>query len=358
MSSEHVSYWTKHPVVDAAETKSVGPVGPLPLQDSRLPTGFEWVTLTPTDIPMISAFLAKHYVRDEAVALVYKVPILRWYFSNPGGAVLLGVRNTQNGKLLAFVSSIQYPMRFRDTRLQPVAVNFLCLHSKLRSRRLVPVLIQELVTRSKAKFKQADQAIYTSGSVLPGRISSPQYYHRYLTPAHLVQCGFATERKGEEELPAQTSSHSWRRVSQAEELERIRAGMEPSPVGPDFDAKRFRHWHQSRKGVIDTFVHTTGAVISGYWLDLWMHQKEVPLRAFYVFFMTPKCAHVPRPQVDELMIRLRNAGGNLVQCLNIRSNPGILTRWGFASLSSQLHYYMYNWQCPPVRNEDLGVVLV
>lgn len=361
--ADHVSYWTKHPVVDASDAHATGPVGPLSLRTlsltrSLLPPGFEWVTLSPNDVADICDFLKKHYVRDEAVALVYNVALLRWYFSSPGGAVLLGVRNARNHKLLAFVSSIMYPMRFREASLSPVAVNFLCLHSKLRSRRLVPLLIQELVKRSKAKFRRADQAIYTSGAVLPGLICSPQYYHRYLTPARLVETGFATERKGESELPRHASTNTWSRVCQPDVLERIRVALSASSVGPDFDASRFRHWHLSRKGVIDTFLHTNGAVVSGYWLDLYMHQKEQSLKAYYVFFMTPTCSQVAKPEVEELMVRLRNAGGNLVQCLNIRGHPAVLTQWGFSALSSRLHYYMYNWKCPPVRNRELGVVLV
>ena len=49
-------------------------------------------------------------------------------------------------------------------------VNFLCVHKKLRSKRLAPVLIKEVTRR--INLSNVWQAIYTGGVVLPTPIGT------------------------------------------------------------------------------------------------------------------------------------------------------------------------------------------
>lgn len=48
-------------------------------------------------------------------------------------------------------------------------INYLCIHKKLRSKRLAPVLIQEITRR--VRRTGIFQAIYTSGQLLPKPIT-------------------------------------------------------------------------------------------------------------------------------------------------------------------------------------------
>ncbi|MBM6386408.1 MAG: hypothetical protein JSY10_20840 [Paenibacillus sp.] len=49
-------------------------------------------------------------------------------------------------------------------------INFLCVHKKLRSKRLAPVLIKEITRRS--HVEGIFQAAYTAGVVIPKPIST------------------------------------------------------------------------------------------------------------------------------------------------------------------------------------------
>ena len=75
-----------------------------------------------------------------------------------------------------FVDSEYYVKSILHISLYPVSVirtseiNFLCVHKKLRSKRLAPVLIKE-VTRQ-VPLTGVFQAIYTAGTVLPGVVST------------------------------------------------------------------------------------------------------------------------------------------------------------------------------------------
>lgn len=51
---------------------------------------------------------------------------------------LVGVVDSRNGKLFAFISAVPVTLRVRGTTMGVAEVNFLCIHKKLRSRRLAP----------------------------------------------------------------------------------------------------------------------------------------------------------------------------------------------------------------------------
>lgn len=68
-------------------------------------------------------------------------------------------------------------------------VNFLCVHKRIRSKRLAPVLIKEITRR--VNRNDGWQAIYTAGVSIPTPITKAVYYHRSLNPKKLVEIDFA-----------------------------------------------------------------------------------------------------------------------------------------------------------------------
>ena len=54
-----------------------------------------------------------------------------------------------------------------------VEINFLCVHKKLRSKRLAPVLIREITRR--VNCQGIFQAVYTAGVVLPKPVGTCRY---------------------------------------------------------------------------------------------------------------------------------------------------------------------------------------
>lgn len=54
----------------------------------------------------------------------------------------LGVRVTSNRKLVGFITGIPATVRVNTASVSMVEINFLCVHKKLRSKRLAPVLIK------------------------------------------------------------------------------------------------------------------------------------------------------------------------------------------------------------------------
>ena len=70
-----------------------------------------------------------------------------------------------------------------------VEINFLCVHKKLRSKRMAPVLIKEITRR--VNMEGIFQATYTAGVLLPKPVAACRYWHRSLNPKKLVDIEFS-----------------------------------------------------------------------------------------------------------------------------------------------------------------------
>lgn len=99
------------------------------------------------------------------------------------------MRATQSRKLVAFISGIPMKLRVRENVLDSAEVNFICVHKRLRSKRMAPVLIREVTRR--VNLEGIWQAIYTAGVVLPKPVSTCRYFHRALDWQKLYEIGFS-----------------------------------------------------------------------------------------------------------------------------------------------------------------------
>jgi len=92
----------------------------------------------------------------------YPIDFLRWILCPPNYVPSwhIGIRLTTNKKLVAFISGIPVKMMVHGTEVKMAEINFLCIHKKLRTNRMAPVLIKEVTRR--VNLKKIWQAIYTA----------------------------------------------------------------------------------------------------------------------------------------------------------------------------------------------------
>jgi glycylpeptide N-tetradecanoyltransferase len=82
----------------------------------------------------------------------------------------VGVRAAKSGKLVGFITAIPATVRAWRQSFTSVEINFLCVHKKLRAKRLAPVLIKEVTRR--VNVLGVFQAVYTAGAQLPTPVAS------------------------------------------------------------------------------------------------------------------------------------------------------------------------------------------
>lgn len=157
-----------------------------------LPDGFKWETLNINDplvLTELYTLLNENYVEDDDAMFRfdYQPEFLKWALQPPGWLPdwHIGVRVVKSGLLVGFISAIPGRVRIYEKDEQIVEINFLCVHKKLRSKRVAPVLIREVTRR--VNLTGIFQAVYTAGVVLPKPIATCRYWHRSLNPKKLIQ---------------------------------------------------------------------------------------------------------------------------------------------------------------------------
>lgn len=157
-----------------------------------LPNGFKWEALNLNDPLMLTelyTLLNENYVEDDDAMFRfdYQPEFLKWALQAPGWCQdwHIGVRVVKSGLLVGFISAIPGHIRIYEKTEKIVEINFLCVHKKLRSKRVAPVLIREITRR--VNLTGCFHAVYTAGVVLPKPISTCRYWHRSLNPKKLIQ---------------------------------------------------------------------------------------------------------------------------------------------------------------------------
>ncbi|KAF8447571.1 acyl-CoA N-acyltransferase, partial [Boletus edulis BED1] len=197
-------FWATQPVPQLGDQPSTedGYIEPTKaIKDVRqepypLPKDFEWSILDlndPKQIKEVYDLLSLNYVEDDEAAFRFKysAEFLEWALKPPGYKKEwhIGVRVSSNKKLVAFISGVPVTLRVRQNVFCASEINYLCVHKKLRSKRLTPVLIKE-VTRQ-VNLCGIAQAIYTVGLLLPTPVATCRYYHRLINVQKLIDVKFA-----------------------------------------------------------------------------------------------------------------------------------------------------------------------
>ncbi|KAI0108971.1 Glycylpeptide N-tetradecanoyltransferase [Nemania sp. FL0031] len=356
---------------------------PPPLVD-----GFEWATLDLLDdaqLKEVWELLNGHYVEDDEAMFRfnYSTSILKWAMMPPGWKKQWhrGVRASQSRKLVAFIAAIPVELRIRDKTLHASEVNFLCIHKKLRSKRLAPVLIKE-ITRL-CNLEGVFQAIYTGGIVLPKPVSTCRYYHRAINWQKLYDVGFSplpANSKPQFQIrkyavPERTSIRGLREMQKkdiAAVQDLLTRYLAKYDMAATFDKHEVEHWllHNKKDApedqVVWTYVvedehHKITDFVSFYCLESSVinHPKHSNIKAAYLFYYATEVGLASPVDRDALKARLNAlVSDSLVYCkqykfdvynaLSLMDNGLFLEDQKFGPGDGQLHYYLFNYRANPI----------
>ncbi|CAM0882335.1 unnamed protein product [Alopecurus aequalis] len=360
---------------------------PTPLSEVRadpypLPAAFEWFTCDLDDDALLTdlyALLAQNYVEDDEnmFRFNYSPAFLRWALRPPSffRAWHIGVRAKESKKLVAFISGVPARIRARDDVVRMAEINFLCVHKKLRSKRLAPVLIREVTRR--VHQENIWQAAYTAGVVLPTPITTCRYWHRSLNPRKLIDVGFS--RLGPRmtmsrtvrlyKLPDAPLTPGFRQMELrdvAAVTRLLRSYLARYVVAPDFDELDVEHWLLPQEDVVDSYLvespetHEVTDFCSFYTLpsSVLNNANYSTLKAAYSYYNV--AVRTPLQQLmNDALIVAKQKNYDVFNALDVMENEGFLKELKFGPGDGQLHYYLYNYR---IRNGikpcELGLVLL
>ncbi|KAI9453987.1 N-myristoyl transferase [Lactarius psammicola] len=355
-----------------------------------LPKDFEWSILDitePVQIKEVYELLSANYVEDDQAAFrfQYSAEFLEWALKPPGWHKEwhIGVRVSSNRKLVAFISGVPAHI----PHLSAVEINYLCVHKKLRSKRLAPVLIKE-ITRQ-CHLKGVFQAIYTAGIVIPTPISTCRYYHRTLNVPKLVDIKFTYVPRDmtiarmirQSKVPSTPLlSRSGLREMEVRDVSAVaelyRRYMERFDMAPLLEEEDIRHQFLSGRGtgereastgrrpaqVVWTYVVEKRTSITDFFSfytlpsTIVAHPRHSLLQAAYLYYYASDTAF--EEKADDLGLLKRRltelvgdanyladqAKFDVFNALTLMDNPLFLQELKFGSGDGLLNFYLYNWR--------------
>ncbi|CAL5439484.1 unnamed protein product [Camellia sinensis] len=385
-------FWETQPVgqfKDLGDTSlPEGPIEPpTPLTEVKqepynLPSLYEWITCdmdSEETCNEVYALLTNNYVEDDEnmFRFNYSMGFLRWALRPPGFFKNwhIGVRVKSSKKLVAFITGVPARIRVRGTVVYMAEINFLCVHKKLRSKRLAPVMIKEVTRR--VHLENMWQAAYTAGVVLPTPISTCQYWHRSLNPKKLIDVGFS--RLGARmtmsrtiklyKLPDSTATPGFRKMESHDVpavTRLLRNYLSQFLVAPDFDENDVEHWLLPRENVVDSYLvespetHEITDFCSFYTLpsSILGNQNYTTLKAAYSYYNVSTKTPLLQIMNDALIVAKQN-DYDVFNALDVMQNESFLKELKFGPGDGKLHYYLYNYRVNHVlRPSELGLVLL
>ncbi|KAF8358608.1 nmt-1 [Pristionchus pacificus] len=379
------AFWSTQPVpqlgedVDANEPIEADiPIAKLRQEPYSLPDAFEWSDIDMTDekeLQEVYTLLCENYVEDDdnMFRFDYSKQFLQWALLIPGWLKTwhCGVRAKSNKKLFAFISAVPQTIRVYDKEKKMVEINFLCVHKKLRSKRVAPVLIREITRR--VNLQGIFQAAYTAGVILPKPVAVCRYYHRTLNPKKLIECRFShlgpkmtmartVKLYKLPDVPATEGLRPLQKKDLTGAWQLLQQHLKQFKLAPIFSKKEFEHIFLPREDVVYSFVvEKAGKItdmVSFYCLPSTVvnHPVHNQIRAAYGYYCVP--GSVPLKQlVNDMLINAHQLGFDVFNALDLMDNKEILDDLKFGVGDGNLQYYLYNWRCPEMQPNDVGLIL-
>ncbi|KAI8620316.1 acyl-CoA N-acyltransferase [Chytriomyces sp. MP71] len=386
-------FWKTQPVVRSEETVETDgfidedvPIDQLRQIPYDLQPQFEWTFVDVNNEDQLKEtyiLLSENYVedKDSTFRFDYSREFLKWAIQPPGWKKQwhLGVRVKQSKKLVAFIAAIPSDVLIHGANLHLVDINFLCIHKKLRSKRLAPLLIKE-ITRL-VNHEGIFQAAYTAGVALPKPFASCRYWHRSLNFKKLLDVGFSYLPRDQTmasmlrrlKLPTEAQVPGTRPMENRDVLA-VQALLTEflsirCDVYANFSPDEIKHWFLPVKEVVYSYVvedPESGKVTDFYSFynlssTILRNEKHNHLKAAYLFYYAPKgmakdLNRTTAIMKDALIQALAN-DFDVFNCLDVMGNDRFLQELQFGKGDGCLNYYLYNYRCREVRPERLGLVL-
>ncbi|ELU43842.1 N-myristoyl transferase [Rhizoctonia solani AG-1 IA] len=377
---------------DAPPTED-GPIEPSkPREEVRqdpypLPSGYEWSTVD---------------IEDPAQRFMSSSRLIMWKIMTPPSDFgilalqppgyhkdwLIGVRVSSNQKLIAFIAGVPLKLRVRQNIVDTSEINFLCVHKKLRSKRLAPVLIKEVTRR--CNLRGIFQAIYTAGVLLPTPVSTARYFHRIIQVQKLVDAGFTHVPRGstmarmirQNAVPDSFTLAGLREMEEKDikdVLELYEKYMQRFQLTPVMDEAEMRHHMLSGRGtgerkdgrregqvvwayvVEDPETKAITDFFSFYSLPSTITKSttgEVVDAAYLFYYATAESGGEPAVKarvqalITDALVLANKARFDVFNALTLMDNYPFLKELNhiqFGQGDGYLNYYLYNWRTAPLE---------
>jgi glycylpeptide N-tetradecanoyltransferase len=332
----------------------------------------------------VFTLLEQNYVEDDDAMFRFAYPIafLRWALMPPGWRRdwHIAVRVKATGQFVALITGIPVTVRVNEKEIKMAEINFLCVHKRLRDKKLAPKLIAEVTRR--VNLTNVWQAVYTAGILIPKPVAKTRYWHRNLNPPKLIDIGFSSIPRGYAKFTnpleatikhysvnAKCETPGFRKMVKRDipsVHKQLNEYLKKFKLHPEFTKSEFTHWFATRDGVINSFVvedpvtkeitdfgsfYTLPSSVIG-------HQKHKLLKAAYLYFYFAN--KTPLVQlISDLLVAAKQLDFDVLNCLDIMDNEQFIEKCKFGPGDGNLYYYLYNYKITgTIEPKDVGLTML
>ncbi|EOA28715.1 hypothetical protein CARUB_v10024943mg [Capsella rubella] len=354
-----------------------GPVEPATLlsevkqEPYNLPSQYEWTTCDLKSDDMCTElynFLKLHFGTGQLFQETYSMELLRWALCPPGyyQSWHIGVRVTTSKKLVAFISGVPERIRVHDEVVKFAKINTLCVHKKLRSKKLASVMIKEVTRR--VHLQDIWQAAYSLPDIRAKPASSIvchcEYWLRMLNPKKLMDVEFTSG--GHDKVKTRMTIKLYKlpdapitpgfRGMELRDVPAVtgllRNYLRQFGVATDFDENDVKHWLLPRKDVVHSYVvecpetHDVTDFCSFYSVSLSIDKnlEYKTVECAYSYYNVATKTSLPQLMNDALIVS-KQKGFDVFYALDVMHNESFVKELKFYRGDSQMqYYYLYNYR--------------
>lgn len=168
-------------------------------------------------------------------------------------------------------------------------------------------------------------------------------------------------------LPDEPKTPGYRQLTESDlpqAYELLQNYLSSFKLVPVFSLEELKHWLLPKNGIISSYVvaDTDGKItdlVSFYALPstVMHHPVHKIIKAAYSFYnvstKTPWC-----DLMNDALISAKNDDFDVFNALDVMDNTKFLIPLKFGIGDGNLQYYLYNWRCPSMKPEELGLILL
>ncbi|KAG7644244.1 Myristoyl-CoA:protein N-myristoyltransferase C-terminal [Arabidopsis suecica] len=382
-------FWETQPVEQFKDIQDTslpeGPIEPATLvsevkqEPYNLLGQFEWTRCDMNSDDMcleMYNFLKENSPDDQQIKYEYSKEYLRWALCPPGyyQSWHIGVRVKTSKKLIAFICGRPTRIRVRDEVVKMAKVNSLCVHKKLRSKGLAPLMIKELTRR--VKLQNIWQAAYTSSHILSRPVTTSRDWVRMLNPKKLIDVGLTRLRDRMTmsrtvklyKLPDAPITPGFREMERRDVpavTALLRNYLSQFAVATDFDDNDVKHWLLPRENIVYSYVvvspetHdvTDFCSFCNSSITIPSNRKYTTLECAYACCNVATLTSLSQ-LVNDALIVSKQKGFDVFYASDVMQNENFLKELRFYPLCRQSHYYLYNYRLRnALKPSELGLIL-
>ena len=132
---------------------------------------------------------------------------------------------------------------------------------------------------------------------------------------------------------------------------------------PIYDADEFAHWFLPREDVVDSYVVEQDNKIVGFTSfftlpsSVMYNSNYKSIKAAYSFYNVPSEKVNLKRLLTDALIMAKKKNYDVFNALDLMENKEFLQELKFGVGDGNLHYYLYNFKCPTIASEKIGLVL-